>query len=293
MSRRAPHRHVRARRFARQARSSARLPALPLRSARPDEPPTAPPECSAPRHPLASCSGRKLPPHHAPGHRANHPAPRARTALRERRLRGRSRCLARAAGRGAPQVEPFRRPTTIPLDPRPSRPAAKRSVSLPLGAEASWRLQTSHCGRMLRAAPGKLSGYQGLDGIQHLALLASGQPADIFEDLAGTARRTGPALFHGLIAEQFIGRDVKDRCQLQKLGRTKRRCAALPSRVGLLGNLKHLGDLALRESALLAQTAKALAEFGSFMFRGASTGHGASIRWFVLKSVNVLHEYRT
>ena len=163
----------------------------PLRRARP-KPPTAPPKLRTPPpvgvvfRSQAPSTPRPRPPRQPP---AASGVPGCRASGTRPGSRSTSRTLAHAAGRGAPQVEPFRLPTAIPLDPRPLVAGGQRSVSLPLGAEASWRLQheftradrlTSRSGQAVRLSRSRRSPAPCAAG--------PGQPADCFEDLADAAR---------------------------------------------------------------------------------------------------------
>ena len=122
------------------------LPSLSLRS----------PQSSTPQPP-SSCSGRDLPPHHASGPRSHRQGRGAPEACIGRVLwRVRSRSARTAAVRPWPQVEPFRRPTAIPLDPKsssaasvltdfarqsPSPKARPVAVLLPLAPVLGWSVR--------------------------------------------------------------------------------------------------------------------------------------------------------
>ncbi len=122
MSHRAPHRHGRARRFARQARSSARLPGFHSVPPGAPEPPTAPPDaphpatrCGHAAGPLAALTlipaaspprpPRQPPRADAPGARFGNPFDAPESMLRANRNR---RAKHRASGtpRGVPESHP-------------------------------------------------------------------------------------------------------------------------------------------------------------------------------------------
>lgn len=136
-------------------------------------------------------------------------------------------------------------------------------------------------------------GDEGLDDIEDLLLLRTGQLGDDLECAFGAADRSAAFGRRFFGAEEVLGFDAENVGEPLELSVRKSDGAPFPSGVAGLFDAELVGDGGLRQSGGFAQGVEALAELAAFGLGRTSSLHGRIIRAERRDIALGLHRYRS